>query len=284
MQKGDKLTYTNDSGESVEISYFSYLIPETFEEETKNNLATSKDANIDGYYLDNYTLDSKNVSINGIIHPKVDINVIRRQIIKTFSPKEEGRLRLASDSFAKDRILTCIPESVPTVQKTGDVFKFSIDLIAHSPFWEEEDRAEVIALLTPMMHFPLVIRQNAFIFGAKKSVKQTEVNNIGDVNTGFRMVFKARGTVENPIVKNAITGEYIKLNLTMGKDDKVEIINYPNKKKVTINSNINGFKYLDLNSRFFELEVGKNLVGYDAELNPINLDVILYYTPRYLGV
>ena len=70
----------------------------------------------------------------------------------------------------------------------------------------------------------------------------------------------------------------------MSKGDVIEIINYPEQKKITVNGTENGFKYLDIDSTFFNLEIGKNIIGYIAEENTINLEVIMYYTPRYLGV
>lgn len=284
MDTYDRLVYTNDNGQSIEISYFSFFIPENFTEETSNNISTVKDSFRDGCYITNDILEAKFISISGVVNPKADIDVLRRDFKKIFNPKLNGTLIFSSQSLEKDRVIKVKAEEVPSITKSGDVFKFSIDLMAASPFWEEQEKVEIIALLTPKMHFPLIIKTNAFIFGTKKSVKETEVNNIGDVNTGLRMVFKARGQVDNPCIKNAITGEYIKLNYSMKKDDMIEVINYPNQKKITINQVENGFKYLDLDSTFFELETGKNLIGYDADLNPINLDVILYYTPRFLGV
>ena len=43
------------------------------------------------------------------------------------------------------------------------------------------------------------------------------------------------------------------------------------------------FKILDrLNTDFFDLKVGKNIVSYSADENISNLDVIVYYSPLYI--
>ena len=68
-------------------------------------------------------------------------------------------------------------------------------------------------------------------FGTKKPASETEVENIGDVESGFRVVFKARGTVTNPKIFNKITGEYIKINYIMAKGDSIEVVNYPRVEK-----------------------------------------------------
>ncbi|MBO5744030.1 MAG: phage tail family protein, partial [Clostridia bacterium] len=46
----------------------------------------------------------------------------------------------------------------------------------------------------------------------------------------------------------------------------------------------NYFKYLDLNSEWLQLYVGDNLFRYDADGNPGNLEVFIYYNNKYLEV
>ena len=112
---------------------------------------------------------------------------------------------------------------------------------------------------------------------------ETEVQNIGDVSTGFRVVFRARGEVQNVEVSNKLTNEKIKVNVSMQKGDTVEVINYMNRKMVLFNGQ-KAFSKLDVqNSTFFSLLPGKNLLGYNADKNAVNLDAIVYYSPLYLG-
>ena len=44
------------------------------------------------------------------------------------------------------------------------------------------------------------------------------------------------------------------------------------------------FVHIDRKSEPFQLEVGDNYLEYDADENYTNLDVNLFYTPKYLGV
>src|SRR5665648_504005 len=44
-----------------------------------------------------------------------------------------------------------------------------------------------------------------------------------------------------------------------------------------------GYNYIDLGSTFLQLDVGDNLMRYDADTGIDNLEVSIYFTPQYLG-
>ena len=141
-------------------------------------------------------------------------------------------------------------------------------------------------MLSPTLKFPLNIpKKRGITFGRRRSILESELDNIGDIESGFKVIFKAKGgSVKYPKVYDVYTKKFIKINYEMEKGDILEIINYPELKKVTLNGTENAFKYLDIESNFFNLKIGHNKIGYIAEENTINLDVILWYSPRYLGV
>jgi hypothetical protein len=279
----EKLIYKNELGQSVEFSCFSPFFIEGFEESTANDISTSKNTGQDGEIITNDTLDKKYISLRGIIAAD-NLELMRREFKKIFNPRLNGQLTYSSETLEKDRIISCKPAAVPEVLTKKGLAKFDLELVCASPFWQEQEKVEYIALLTPKLKFPLVIPMGGMVFGFKKSILQTEVQNIGDASTGFRVIFKAKGSVDNPKIINALTGDFIRIKYAMQKDEFIEVINYPDKKQITVNGTTNGFKYLDIASTFFDLIVGKNLIGYLADLNTVNLDVIVYYTPRYLGV
>ena len=125
---------------------------------------------------------------------------------------------------------------------------------------------EYIALLTPKLHFPLVIPKGiGFVWGVKRSILETEVQNVGDAACGFRVIFKAKGSVSNPLVKNSYTGEQIRLLYEMQKGDVIEVINEPNRKLIYINGQKDFAKLDRLKTTFFSLAPGKNMLGYAAD-------------------
>ena len=284
VTRNTKLTYINSRGKQMELSPFSLFFLQKCEEELENEITAEKQSANHGETYVGSSLGSGRIELDGFVDSKTNIEEIRREIIKVFNPTLDGKLIYTNSIMGKDKVIEVKVESVPTVIWDKQLMRFSIDLIAHNPFWKEQEKTEYIALLTKKLTFPLVV-YNKMVFGIRKSTLETQVENIGDVESGFRVVFKARsGTVVNPKLFNKVTGEYIKINYTMEKGDMIEVINYPELKKITVNHSVNGFKCLDIDSTFFNLDVGKNLIGYLADENTINLDVIMYYTPRYLGV
>lgn len=281
MKSTEKLIYKNSNNESLEISYFSPYTPLEFSEDLDSELTSVKNNLQDGETLVSESLDVRSISIDGFFQLSSSHNLLERRLRKVFNPKLPGTLTFQALDF--ERSIEVIPESLPEIKKDGRRGIFSIELVAHNPFWREKEKTEYLTLLRPALSFPLVIPQGQGVaFGIKTSIMQTAIENVGDAESGFRVVFKARGTVENPGIINALTGERIKVLYTMAKDDVIEVVNLPSKKQVLING-VKAFRYLDrLNSVFFNLAVGKNLLGYQADVNTINLDVIVYYSPLYL--
>lgn len=281
MKSTEKLIYKNSNNESLEISYFSPYTPLEFSEDMDSEITAVKNNLQDGETFVSESLEVRNITIDGFFQLSRTHNLLERNLRKVFNPKLQGTLTFYALDF--ERSIEVIPESLPEIKKDGRRGIFSIELVAHNPFWREKEKTEYLALLLPTMNFPLSIPQGQGIaFGVKSSILETEIENVGDVESGFRVVFKARGAVENPSIINSLTGEQIKILYTMAKDDVIEVVNLPGKKQVLVNG-VKAFRYLDrLNSVFFNLAVGKNLLGYQADVNTINLDVIVYYFPLYL--
>lgn len=280
VKSTDKLVYKNANGESIEFSYFSPYTPTEFIENLDSDITTTKNYQQDGETYVSDSLEPRELVINGSFKLSKTNSVLERKLKRTLNPKLDGVLTLQSADYTRQ--IDVRPLSMPDIRNKGRRGIFSIELVAHDPFWQEAERMEFLALLEPLLHFPLVIPQGGMMFGLRSSILQTEFENLGDVETGFRVVFRARGTVINPEVWNVLTGERLRILYEMEKDDVIEVLSYPGRKQVLINGE-KTFQHLDrLNSTFFNLAVGKNVMGYQADENTINLDVIVYYSPAYL--
>lgn len=283
ITRDTELIYRNEAGAEILFSPFSAYYPEEVTEEVKNKINTQKTNLLHGNALVSCTLESRYITISGFIERTGAVAALREKLIQAVNPTLKGML--IHNNQMEQREIEVIAEDIPTVVAAGGMIRYDIKLQACNPFWQNKEKVEQLALLTPKLAFPLVIPYGrGIVFGSKKSVLENEVINLGDTESGFRVIFKARGNVVNPEIYNKLTGERIKIHYVMAKGEVIEVINYPEKKKITLNQMDNGFKYLDVESAFFHLKVGKNIIGYIAEENTVNLEVILYYTPRYLGV
>ena len=117
------------------------------------------------------------------------------------------------------------------------------------------------------------------ITGYRTLHKEVVLANDGDVSTGIQIQFVAkRGSVKNPKITNVKTGQYMRV-----PGDVLLIDTNPRHQVIELNG-LNYYHHIDRKSEPFELEVGDNYLEYDADENYTNLDVNLYYRPKYLGV
>jgi len=79
----------------------------------------------------------------------------------------------------------------------------------------------------------------------------------------------------------------IKLNITLQAGDILSVSTGYGEKEVTLQRDgvtSDAFRYLDVDSTYFQLSVGDNLYRYSAEENLENLEVSIYHDDLYLGV
>jgi len=279
VKKNERLIYEN-GGKKLEISYFSPYLPTSFSESLGNEITTAKNNLQDGESFLSSSLGNRTISIEGVFQLN-QYNVLERQLRKVFNPRSSGVLTFSDGQI--ERHIDVRLESLPTIKRQPGMAQFYIDLVAHNPFWSDAERAEELAVLLPMAHFPLVIPKTGFVFGVKRAAKNIVVDNIGDVSAGFRIIFRAKGGVKNPYLETE-NGQKIKLACELAANDLVEIQNEPYVKSILLN----GKKDFSILNRavtdWFVLEPGENHIGYGADENAGALDVAIYYKPQYLGV
>lgn len=95
------------------------------------------------------------------------------------------------------------------------------------------------------------------------------------------------GPATNPKILNETTGEYIKVNMEIGEKEKLiinttegnEIVNL-----ITPHETKDVYNKIDLNSTFFKLIIGKNLIKYSSDIEGAKDKVSVEVCNRYVGV
>lgn len=116
---------------------------------------------------------------------------------------------------------------------------------------------------------------------------EKDLINNGDVETGFIIVLKARGSLSNPIIYNTETNEYFKLNVSMSEGDMIYISTKKKQKTVQLTSGgvtTNIIGNLASGSTWLVLSPGDNLIDVTAQVNPENLDTYCIVTDLFEGV
>ncbi|MEG0165934.1 phage distal tail protein [Anaerorhabdus sp.] len=255
---------------------------------------TSSSATTDGTIVTGKKVDERMIDITFAIDDLINSEIYRRQVQKFFNPKNTIKLKM-NWCYSQAQIECEVDEfNWTTIESMWEYLEGNLSLRCPYPYWSDLDNfGKNIAYITPMFTFPLafinftdqkekILHQQ--IMGYNSLSKEVLLNNKGDVPTGVEVHFIAkRGDVKNPKITLLTTGEFIEVIQDMIQGDEIIINTNIGHKGITKNGE-NIFKEKNKLSSFFQLEIGDNKISYDALENYTNLDVRVYYTPKYLGV
>lgn len=292
----EKLIYTNERGESIELStesvYHCNVSKDVDGIAGVTNVVYS--TNSMGQHGDTFVgqrIEARDIDILGHINTrdKQQAYELRRRLLKIFNPELGGTLAYQYGGFK--RVIGCRIHGEPKIERKSVLIEFNIPLDCLNPFWSEEDeQREDIASWVAAWHFPCVIEKEnkkSMIFGYRAESVIVDCFNEGDVSTGMRVRFTALGTVVNPIILNVDTEEFIKLNVTMLAGDVIEVNTKYGNKGATLTRNgekTDYFRYVDVDSTFMQLAIGDNNFRYDADSGVNSMEVSIFYNKEYLGV
>jgi hypothetical protein len=282
-----EITFQNADGVSVTFRqsppFFLSKLDGTGTIQNNNNVFAAPDQ--DGAFFVGATRDMRNITIEGtIIAGSADEAYIhRRSLLRLFTPKQSGTL------FFRNRKIGCVVDDVKLIQSVRErVPNFFISLLCPSPYFEALDAVrEELAQWMPLFHFQLEIPASGFEFGMRQPSQIITLINAGDVPTGCEILFRALGTVEGPELRNLDTGEYIRINKTLTSGEEIHVYTHFAGKRVVSKAGgvtTNAFSLLDVGSTFLQLNVGTNLLRYDAAEGLDLLEVAVIYSPCFGGV
>lgn len=244
-------------------------------------------AQYDGSMVNGKRVDKRPISITADFSGD-NKEIERQKLISFFNPKFIGVLII--NYCGLERAIEYEIEAFDSkINNIYDKLTFTVDLICPKPYFKNVIENKVnIALWKGKFHFPLIIpKDTGIIMGLREPSLIVNINNVGNVESGMTIEFKALGTLKNPSLFNINTREYFKINKTMVAGEVIKASTVIGKKKVIQNINgveINILNLIDLDSDFLQLKQGDNLLRYDAEENINNLEMSIYYNPSYLGV
>lgn len=281
------LVYTSDQGYTITFGQTApyWLTGVEGLAEVPSVISTIKSPSQDGVTVTGSSLEPRHITLIGELVS--DGQSSRTHLIKTMNPKIKGTLVYTNGEFQREII--CQPERVPLIGgHTRATSPFIVNLLCADPYWKALDEIrEDIAAWIGSFSFPLELLSTGIEMGYRVISLNKNVINTGDVPCGLRIEFKAIADVENPILTNVTTGEFFKLNKTLAGGEIITVTTHFLNKTVSLESGgviSNAFQYIDLTSIFFDLEVGDNLLTYGADSGIDNLEVSIWFTPRYLGV
>lgn len=290
-KKIEKLTYTNERGESIVFSHASVYHTNEVSglSDVRNAIYSINSMGQDGdTYLGN-RIESREIEIVGSIkeRDKDHIREYRRKLNRVLNPQYAATLTYEYGDFK--RVIDCKVDNAPVFSRKAIFQDFTVQLLCLNPFWRKESKSrDDIATWIGGLEFPVEIPiVEGWQIGFRQPSLIVNVYNDGDVKAGIRVEFRALGVVKNPSLLNVDTQEFIKLNIDLVAGDTLSVSTGYGEKEVTLKrggATSDAFRYLDADSSYLQLSVGDNLFRYSAEENLENLEVSIYHDDLYLGV
>lgn len=276
----DVFTYINDLGGSIEFSLASgFVLTRDTYGLTENyiTVTTSKGVGQVGETLQSANVQPRPITIAGFIQGLATAG--KQRLLDVVLPEVPAKLYHNGEYY-----LSVIPTQTPTIEAEDYFPRFQFALTAPYPYWiAASSKATAIFELKPRFKFPVKwIEPYRFAEGMETAF--VNVKNIGQLETPFKVTFKAMGEVVKPRIENVNTGAFLLLNRTLQHGEIVTIDITHDLTYVTssIDGDIRGD--LDIDSDLFRLKPGDNFLKPDAESNKSAMNVSVEYSYEKAGV
>lgn len=250
---------------------------------------TSKAPSQDGATFLGSTLDQREISITfGLFETDGNtMESLKRSAIRAFNQKNGlGTLKFDDGNGTTREIGAISDNGVEFLNgnrnRSVGFQRCHVSLVCTDPFMLDATQiVESMSAVEMRFKFDLTFPTEMGLKGAKRNM----INN-GDVDAPVLISFT--GDVTNPIVRNVTTGEFIKVNQTLSNGEILSINTAFGNKTVQItdaNGNTkNAFNYIDLDTTFWNLVTGNNVIEYDADIGRENAIVSVKWHDRYLSI
>ena len=287
-------TLSMGPGEDIDITKVTGLEASEFE------ISTSDNALVDGVSVDGKKINSRPIHIEAAFRHLNANPQNRAKLVKFFNPKYTGKALIENMGTPRNIEYELEGWSINEASNFNSRIKFTVDLMCPDPYMQNVDNfGKNLANITALWAYPfyctkqkvydLPLKYRGLALGGVAAGYRTlrqevALANDGDVPTGVQIQFVAtRGPVTNPKIELLNTGQYVRVVLEMAMGD-VLLIDTNERHQIIELNGVNIYHKIDRKSDPFQLAVGDNSLEYSADENYVNLDVNVYYTPKYLGV
>jgi hypothetical protein len=169
-----------------------------------------------GENIEAQTISGRLINVKGVLYSDIAKN--KRLLRSAFAPFTSGRL-----TFNNGYYIDVTVKDTPTFSPIKDDGRFTMLLYAPFPFFCKSDTGVLeVGKMIASFHFPTNYAA-PHVFGKKDRNYAKNLNNEGDVEIPFGVVFKTDAKVENISVTNKDTGEFLKINSTLFKGQEIRV-------------------------------------------------------------
>jgi hypothetical protein len=155
------------------------------------------------------------------------------------------------------------------------------------PYWYSlTSQSAVMGGFIPRFQFPVCYDSHQY--SEWRQSYFLNVRNPGALPVPFTATLRSTGSVVNPAIRNSVTGEFIGFELTLGKDETLEIYRTTTDrlavKLVSGGTETNAFYKMDEDSDLTELHPGDNILTADADSGKAGLQASISFYPMSAGI
>ena len=246
-------------------------------------ITTSTVYGFDGERFASSRLDKRNIVINLAINGNVETN----------------RMLLNNVIFPKRYIKVYYKNSTKDLYIEGYVETFEYDIFAKqctaqlsiictNPFFIANDTTTtLLTSLVSLFEFPFSIAEEGIPLSEYVGIRQNDVMNRGNVQTGVIIEIEATHNVVQPKIIDITTGEHIEIETELLAGDRLLINTIKGSKYVKKDCNCvenNLINDLTNDSSWFQLLPGNNVFSYSALYGAEYMRVTLKHRDLYGGV
>lgn len=252
----------------------------------------SQGVNQDGCNSEDSLLEPRVIKLDVTIRTqnREKLYELRRRIFRLINPKTYNKasgkcgelLIYYTNDYKTYRIYGKVEDSAEFNDRKKNHDKATISFYCQDPYWLDEEGKDVdIKSVRGGLKFPLKLPNKFANISFYKYIE-----NEGDVDAPVQIEYV--GPAKNPRVTNETTGEFIQVNMEIDENEKLVIDTREGKETVNLitpHETKDVYNNIDLNSTFFKLIIGKNLIKYSSDIEGAKDKVtIIDYSNKYIGV
>lgn len=242
-----------------------------------------------GSSLSFVSIEEREVLIDGIIlgSDRVDVEMLKRSVDDILNPLDTLIIKYTEGDIKKEiegNIASTPSYSGSYKTNNNSSLAFSATFECFNPFWVDQDDSTLnVETWEGGFEFEFELPSDGIEF-ARKGANNIEIINYGNVEAPIEVYFK--GPALNPSI--TLDGDkFIKINKEVKETETLYIKTaFGDKAVQVIKDNIKeqAYNYIDIDSKFFNLKPGKNLISYATEGDFLPQSVIIKYKSHYLSI
>lgn len=250
---------------------------------TENSVRFAKSQGVTqiGTSVQAQSVEDRPIIINGVLVG--ESKDLRKQLIDTIVPQVPVTL-----VFNHKLEIKVLPQITPLVEQKPFNAAFQLTFLAPYPYWRTIEKTVVdLAGMVGMFSFPINYGDPpTHMFGKRAESFFKNVENKGNVAAPFIVRFIAQTTTSDPEITKVDTLESLRILKTMQAGEIITIDMTQDPMRVESmyqGKTIDVFNYFDIDSDVFMLDVGDNIIRFDAGSNREGLDCRITVQPAFSG-